>query len=39
MLDFMKTESERDDLAPEDHQENHELDPACSKCKQLKVKR
>lgn len=35
MLDFMKTESEKDDLAPEDHQENHELNPACSKCKQL----
>ena len=31
----MKTESEKDDLAPEDHQENHELNPACSKCKQL----
>ena len=35
MLDFMKTESEKDDLALEDHQENHELNPACSKCKQL----
>ena len=32
---FLKTKSKKDDLVPEDHQENHELDPACAKCKQL----